>query len=406
VQFSDSGWTLLYFDHDTGWTFDQDNDDPFNTFVQECDSDPGCTSTEAGEWTFVTLTREGDEWSIFANGVLLKSRTETRDLPGAEDVSIGYGDEYDLGGHYFDGLIDEVAIWDHALPIEEIGRHYCNGLEGKGYCVGGGDDSCVCVPETCVSLGKTCGDWPDGCGGTLNCGLPCAITCNDDSECNDFDPCTHNICIDPGLPSSVCDYSTPVPDLPPTSCSDDGDVCTLDICVVGVCDHPPIPNDCGARECGPSPSGCVASCGTCLPSESCISNMCVSSSGPLASIVSLTADSPVYSGDTVNIELVISKERVPKAVEIRDVLTNVFVADVLFGAIPRTTHNLSFDTAGLEGNFKVVASIDPPCGICEMSAIFSVVPVAEPVSIPEVSPLVVILVAFGVLAIAGLGKDN
>ncbi len=29
---------------------------------------------------------------------------------------------------------------------------------------------CVCVPATCSSLGKSCGNWPDGCGGTLNCG--------------------------------------------------------------------------------------------------------------------------------------------------------------------------------------------------------------------------------------------
>ena len=33
--------------------------------------------------------------------------------------------------------------------------------------------SCTCQPTTCERLGKTCGAWPDGCGGTITCG-PCA----------------------------------------------------------------------------------------------------------------------------------------------------------------------------------------------------------------------------------------
>ncbi|MBU3958121.1 MAG: hypothetical protein KKB25_03525, partial [Nanoarchaeota archaeon] len=32
----------------------------------------------------------------------------------------------------------------------------------------------VCTPATCASLGKNCGSWSDGCGGTLNCGS-CSI---------------------------------------------------------------------------------------------------------------------------------------------------------------------------------------------------------------------------------------
>ena len=28
----------------------------------------------------------------------------------------------------------------------------------------------TCVPATCSSLGKSCGSWPDGCGGTVDCG--------------------------------------------------------------------------------------------------------------------------------------------------------------------------------------------------------------------------------------------
>ncbi|MDP2628929.1 MAG: DUF4215 domain-containing protein [Nanoarchaeota archaeon] len=36
-----------------------------------------------------------------------------------------------------------------------------------------------CTPTTCSALGKTCGGWDDGCGGTLNCG-----TCSADKICS------------------------------------------------------------------------------------------------------------------------------------------------------------------------------------------------------------------------------
>jgi hypothetical protein len=32
---------------------------------------------------------------------------------------------------------------------------------------------CACTPETCATLGQTCGSASDGCGGALTCGDPC-----------------------------------------------------------------------------------------------------------------------------------------------------------------------------------------------------------------------------------------
>jgi len=42
----------------------------------------------------------------------------------------------------------------------------------------------VCQPETCTSLGKECGSWSDGCGGTLNCGI-CSLgyVCGNEGYC-------------------------------------------------------------------------------------------------------------------------------------------------------------------------------------------------------------------------------
>ncbi|MBN1274999.1 glycoside hydrolase family 140 protein [Candidatus Woesearchaeota archaeon] len=44
-----------------------------------------------------------------------------------------------------------------------------------------GDD---CLPATCASLDKECGEWNDGCTGTIDCGS-CeeGMTCSDDGEC-------------------------------------------------------------------------------------------------------------------------------------------------------------------------------------------------------------------------------
>ncbi len=42
---------------------------------------------------------------------------------------------------------------------------------------------CVCVPETCQSVGAICGSLPDGCGGTITCGV-----------CTNGEPCLNNSC--------------------------------------------------------------------------------------------------------------------------------------------------------------------------------------------------------------------
>ena len=59
------------------------------------------------------------------------------------------------------------------------------------------------------------------------------------------------------------------------ACSD-GDPCTADICDAGACEHPAIANDCGDEVCGASPSGCYQ-CGTCGVDEFCESGRCTTS---------------------------------------------------------------------------------------------------------------------------------
>jgi len=57
-------------------------------------------------------------------------------------------------------------------------------------------DGNVCKPKSCVELGKQCGEWPDGCGKTIICGicnvgrtgLPSTwrVQCSDEGQCIDY----------------------------------------------------------------------------------------------------------------------------------------------------------------------------------------------------------------------------
>ena len=82
----------------------------------------GTSEVRTGEWVFVTVTRDSDnKVCIYVNGELEKStvvNTESRFLRSAK---IG-GDTID--GEWFNGLIDEVAIYNKALSMEEIQRLY------------------------------------------------------------------------------------------------------------------------------------------------------------------------------------------------------------------------------------------------------------------------------------------
>jgi hypothetical protein len=43
----------------------------------------------------------------------------------------------------------------------------------QGYACNPSNGQCACVPKTCAEVGSDCGNPPDGCGGTLNCGNTC-----------------------------------------------------------------------------------------------------------------------------------------------------------------------------------------------------------------------------------------
>ncbi|MGC9309589.1 MAG: hypothetical protein ACP5D2_02740 [Candidatus Nanoarchaeia archaeon] len=98
----------------------------------------------------------------------------------------------------------------------------------SGYTCENGECISDCTPETCSSLGKECGSWSDGCGGTIDCGT-----------CSAGYKCYNGQCV-----SDACE---------PETCSSLG------------------------KECGSWSDGCggTIDCGTCPDGYNCIDGGCI-----------------------------------------------------------------------------------------------------------------------------------
>ncbi len=147
-------------------------------------------------------------------------------------------------------------------------------------------DQCVATPrpngERCGAAGDACA-WHECAAGACVPGQASdGEPCSDGSACTQSDACRAGACeAGPALEcgpapdcrsSAGCNPVTGACDYPAhadgTPCADDGNACTEDGCQAGACVHAPVANDCGGRQCGPSPSGCHA-CGACPEGFGC-----------------------------------------------------------------------------------------------------------------------------------------
>lgn len=83
-------------------------------------------------WFHVVTTYDGANVRLYENGVLLKTWLQPGALtPTSTDLHLA------MSGHHLDSnsnaVLDEVAIFNRALTLEEIQRHYANGVGGAGY---------------------------------------------------------------------------------------------------------------------------------------------------------------------------------------------------------------------------------------------------------------------------------
>jgi hypothetical protein len=95
---------------------------------------------EIGPWYHVALTRSGNTFTLYWNGLLVSSGDRAVNVDSTSSLKIGHRGSpsdtppttgsYDTRGFYMKGLVDEVAIYNIALTPQEIMGHYQNGLQG------------------------------------------------------------------------------------------------------------------------------------------------------------------------------------------------------------------------------------------------------------------------------------
>ncbi|MBI2145496.1 hypothetical protein HYU18_04200 [Candidatus Woesearchaeota archaeon] len=106
-------------------------------------------SPEAGKWHHLVFTDDGNERQIYLNGDLIGTGNSAGSVTAdAADIGAEHWDDTGTTNSHFDGLIDEVGIWNRALTPDEVAMLY---YDGKGiFCTG---DPCIfklpmIIPET------------------------------------------------------------------------------------------------------------------------------------------------------------------------------------------------------------------------------------------------------------------
>ncbi len=97
-----------------------------------------------GQWYHLAVTRDGSTYRFYVDGTVIGPVTDVRAVPNANAL-LTIGQAEGLG--FFDGRLDEVAIYNRALTASEIQQHYQNGLSGFGYEGDGFGDACDNCPN-------------------------------------------------------------------------------------------------------------------------------------------------------------------------------------------------------------------------------------------------------------------
>jgi len=121
-------------------------------------------------WHNVIYTYNGSLWQGYLDGNQEFSTEATFSLiPSNNNLLFGL---FDSGAPVFNGLMDEVAIYNRALSAAEINAAYQTGLQGKGYCEIPAQPVCG---NNVIESGEQCDD-----GNTAD-GDGCSSTCQTES---------------------------------------------------------------------------------------------------------------------------------------------------------------------------------------------------------------------------------
>jgi Concanavalin A-like lectin/glucanases superfamily len=88
------------------------------TFDGEVQSVAGRSATPVGMWSYVAMTYDGTNLRLFVNGIQVSSRATTGTIEtSANPLWLGGNQLY---GEYFEGMIDDLRIYNRALGESEI----------------------------------------------------------------------------------------------------------------------------------------------------------------------------------------------------------------------------------------------------------------------------------------------
>jgi hypothetical protein len=108
-----------------GWVFRIDSNNKVSIETNGGEAAVGATALTNGVWAFVCATSDGTNQIVYLNGS--SDGTGSRAvLTNADTIAIGRRN-YPSAEGYFDGLIDEVAIWSRALTSDEVTSLYNSG---------------------------------------------------------------------------------------------------------------------------------------------------------------------------------------------------------------------------------------------------------------------------------------
>jgi len=82
------------------------------------------TDWNTGQWYYITLKRSSGAWRFYVDGQSEAKYSLSDDAINSADLRIGWG----FSTRYFNGIIDEVAIWNGSLSSNEIQNLYKRGV--------------------------------------------------------------------------------------------------------------------------------------------------------------------------------------------------------------------------------------------------------------------------------------
>jgi len=113
-------WTGIVTKGDSAWRLSTSfAQNVFHFGVSSQDYINGKTAVDSGQWHNVVCVYDGQNMSIYVDGKLDVSRPRTGPI-GTNDFPVCIGENIELKGRCFHGLIDDVRIYNYALSQDEI----------------------------------------------------------------------------------------------------------------------------------------------------------------------------------------------------------------------------------------------------------------------------------------------